>query len=429
MWRTIPILLTAVVVAPLACRRVPDSSAVTLSTDWEEIAPAVPASGDSPWWRGPAGDGKFGHQDVPLSWSETENVVWRAAVPGRGHSTPIVCGDRVIAYTADEDREEHIVLCYARDTGSELWRTVTHVGSLMYRHTKNSHASATPAFDGERLFVVAIQDGGVRVSALDLAGDIRWQTKAGDFKSRHGYGSSPVLWRSFVIVNGDNHRGGFVAALHRATGEIVWRAPRPDEASFGTPIVGDVAGRSQLLLSGAGIVASYDPRTGERLWYCAGPSRVTAATMAFGGDLVFASGGYPDKEILCIRANGSGDVTGSHVVWRTRRGVAYVPSPLLHDDRLYVVADNGIVTCFRAADGEVVWKDRLRGEFSASPVLIDGRIFVVDESGTTHVFAAGDAFELLAANRLGDAGFASLVVGGGRIFLRTGTALYCIGKR
>jgi hypothetical protein len=392
---------------------------------------AKPSPGDWPWWRGPGGDGVSQDRAAVTEWGKAKNIVWKTAVPGRGHSSPVVWGDRVFLTTADDESQSQSVLAFDRGTGKPLWTTMAHKGGLMKKHGKNSHASATSACDGERVYSVFIHSGALHVTATNLDGKILWQSSAGAFRSEHGYGSSPVLHKSLVIVCGDNLSGCFIAALDRATGKIVWKTPRNTtgrHGSYATPIVAKVAGRTQLLLHGMETVSSYDPDTGKLLWSCDGPTEVTACTVAFNDKLIFASGGYPDKEILAIRPDGAGDVTKSHVVWRSSKGVTYVPSPLYHDGHLYIVNDSGVASCFDAGTGEQLWQQRLEGAFSASPVLAGGNIYVTNEAGKTFVFKAGRKFELVAQNDLGDGGFATLAIAGGQILLRTDHSLFCIGQ-
>lgn len=375
-------------------------------------------------------DGKSRDKGLPTQWSESENIVWQADVPGRGHASPIVVGDRVLLATADENAKQQLLVCYDRKTGKERWRTTVHEGGFMRMHSKNSQASATPASDGERMFAVFINSDALWVTATDLEGDIIWQKQAGPFKSEHGYGSSPVLYKSLVIVCGDNAGGSFVAALDRETGKVIWRTARQRlgrHGSYATPVVHLLAGKPQLLLAGHGKITSYDPATGERIWYCNGPAEVAAGTVACSDKLVFASAGYPEKEILAIRADGSGDVTSSHVVWRTGKGVTYCPSPLYHDGHLYVVNDKGIATCFKAETGKQLWQKRLGGDFSSSPILVEGKLFVTNERGVTSVLEAAPKFRSLGKNQLGDAGFATPAIAKGQMFLRAGDKLYCIG--
>jgi outer membrane protein assembly factor BamB len=403
----------------------------------QSAEPATPAAspqaapGDWPWWRGPTFDGKSSDHRAVTTWSTTENVVWKVVVPGRGHSSPVVCGQRVFLTTADEKAEKQLILAFDRKTGKSLWSTLAHQGGFTRKNPKNSHASATPACDGERLYSVFINRTSLYVTATNLDGRILWQSEAGAFTSEHGYGSSPVLYGSLLIVNGDSLKGCFVAALDRRTGKVAWRTNRKTtgrHGSYATPVVAQLDGKPQLILTGMGEVASYDPETGKLIWSCAGPAEVTACTPACSDTLVFATGGYPEKELLAIRADGSGDVTTTHVVWRTGKGVAYVPSPLYHHGYLYVVADGGLLTCFEAATGKQVWQERLPGAFTSSLVLVGDLLYATNEAGRTYVVKAGPKFELVATNDLGDGVLATPTVCGGRVFLRTSHDLYCLGS-
>lgn len=415
--------LTVVMIGAGGCeRRPPVEPIVARDAAASDLPPLEVAEDDWPWWRGPLRNNHAQGDPPPLTWSETENVVWKAAVPGRGHATPCVWGDAIFVATADEDEETQRLLCYERTSGKLRWSRVVHKAGFLHAHSKNSHASATPACDGERVFVVFPADQGLWVTAVDFAGEIVWQTKAGDFSSQHGYGSSPAIYQSLVIVSGDNQGPGYVAALHRQTGEVVWRTPRDREPSYGTPVIAATGGRDQLLLSGQNQVKSYDPATGQERWSIAGSADVTANTAAWSDELVFASGGYPQSEILAIRAK-----DGSEVVWRNDLKV-YVPSPLVVGERLFVVHDNGVARCFDSNAGDEIWTKRLGGDFSASPVLCGDQIFVPSEAGVMHVFRAGDRYEEVARNKVADGGgFASPVICGGRLYLRTASNLYCIG--
>jgi outer membrane protein assembly factor BamB len=301
----------------------------------------------------------------------------------------------------------------------------------MRMHGKNSHASATLAWDGTRLLAVFINSNALWLTAVSIEGQILWQQEAGPFRSEHGYGSSPALFQSLVIVSGDNAGSSFLAALDRETRKVVWRTSRErpgGHGNYSTPVVLEVAGKPQLLLHGHGKLTSYDPSTGELIWSCAGPSEVAACTVACSDDVVFASGGYPEKEILAVQADGRGDVSESHVIWRAAKGVTYVPSPIYHDGHLFLVNDQGIASCFAADTGKLVWQQRLKGDFSSSPVLADGKMFASNESGTTFVFDASPEFNLVAENRLGEGYFATPAFSGGQIFLRTTNQLCCIGE-
>jgi hypothetical protein len=410
---------------------VPDVASAQPATEGTTASSPKAAEDDWPFWRGPTLDGKSQDGRVVTKWSRAENILWEAKVAGRGHSSPIVRGERVFLTTADVDAHKQYVLAFDRKTGKPLWTTLAHDAEFTRKNPKNSYASATPACDGQRVYSVFLNRDGLHVTATNLDGKILWQTKAGAFQSQHGYGSSPVLFKSLVIVNGDSLKDCFVAALDRKSGAVVWRTPRKTtgkNGSYATPIVAQLAGRPQLILTGMGEVSSYDPQTGKLIWSCAGPSEVTGCTAACSDKLVFATGGYPEKEILAIRADGAGDVTKSHIVWRSSKGVAYVPSPLYHEGYLYVVADGAMVTCFKAATGEQVWQERLQGGFTSSPVLVRDLLYVTNEAGKTFVLKTGPKFKMVAANALEESVLATPAVCGGRLFLRTSGHLYCIGR-
>jgi len=393
----------------------------------EAAAVAIAPTADWPWWRGPNRDGKAVDATPPTEWSSMENILWKADVPGRGHSTPSVCGDRIFVTSADEQKQIQWLYCYDRATGRRIWETKIHEGNFEHMHEKNSQASCTPACDGERVFTAFLNNKGVHVTAVDFDGRILWQKEAGPFYTVHGYAASPVIYKSFVIVAGDNVETGFLAALHRETGEIVWRVPRTNETSFCSPIVAHVAGRDQLLLSGFEQITSYNPENGELIWMARGTADTTAGTLIADDEHVYASGGYPQAQTLCIRADGSGDVTDTHIVWKNREK-AYVPSLVLHDGLLFEINDGGIGLCFEAATGKQLWKSRLGGGFSASPIYANGLLYVPNEEGNLFVIRASRDFEIVAQNHLHDGGFASPVILGDRIYLRTNHHLYCIGN-
>ncbi|HUY89401.1 MAG TPA: PQQ-binding-like beta-propeller repeat protein [Pirellulales bacterium] len=397
-------------------------------SDVPEAAQAEPSNKTGwPCWRGPKGDNQSDDSWPAVRWSENDNVVWKSLIPGRGHATPCIWEDRIFIATADEQEQVQMLVCYDRRTGKQLWRSDVHRGQFLPKNEKNSHASATPACDGERIYVPFMNEGALWLTAADLAGKTVWRQRVGAYSHANGYASSPVLFERFVIVASDNKADACLAAYDRTSGELAWRVARKPSDNSGTPIVGRVAGRPQLLLHGAWSVASFDPASGKELWHVEHPTEVAACTMAFDGDLVFASGNVPEKETLCVRADGTGDVTATHVVWRTAQQVTYVPSPLAHAGRLYVITDSGVARCLEATTGRELWKKRLPGTFSASPLLVGDNIYATCESGATFVFEAADRFALVARNELDEECLASPVFCDGRFYLRTATHLYCIG--
>jgi outer membrane protein assembly factor BamB len=387
---------------------------------------------DWPFWRGPTGNGIApATAKVPLEWGPSKNVRWKADVPGRGHASPIVVGNRVLIATCDESTGVQSLLCYGRDDGRLLWSTKLHEGKLVKINDKNSHASLTPAYDGRRVYTLFAIDESLRASALDLDGKIVWQTTVSAYDSEHGPGGSPLLYRSALIVSAEDMSGGCIAALDRATGKPIWKAPRRrlgKSANYSTPVVGTIAGRPQLIVHGFDFVTAYNPDTGAVLWVCDGPTEVCGNTPLFDDRRVYASGGYPGKWLLAVRADGRGDVTRTHVAWSDRKAVSYVPSGILRDGRLYIVNDDGIATCYDTADGRVVWRERLEGNFTSSFILVGDRLYVSNETGTTFVLAVGDTFRKLAQNSLPGGQLASPAVSGDRLFIRTDRELYCLSE-
>lgn len=388
---------------------------------------------DWPCWRGPGGGGVRAEPLPGPHWSATHGVLWKVPVPGQGHASPITVGDRVLVSTADE--RARALLCYHRTTGALLWEVTLHAGAFMVKHEKNSHASPTPACDGRLVYVPYVAGNALWLAAVDLDGRIAWQPRIGPFVPEHGYASSPVLYKNLVIVAADQ-RGApaaeaaedssYLVGVDRQTGAVVWRVSRPAVASYGSPVVARLAGRDQLLLGGAGRINAYDPATGKDLWFCRWSASRAAGSVAWGGDCVYASVTWRVPEVVCVRADGSGDVTASHLVWRQRRGAADVPSPLYHEGRLYVVNERGMATCLDAGTGQVIWQQRLGAPFTASPVLAGDCILATDEEGTTHVFRAAARFQSVATNPLNETVLASPALSGDRLFLRSRQSLWCL---
>lgn len=373
------------------------------------------AKGDWPWWRGPSGDGiADSDQAAPVQWSETENIGWKAAVPGRGHSSPTIVGNRVLLTTADEKEESQSVLCYDRRSGELLWQTKVHQGGMDRRgHKKSSQASATLACDGERIFAAFVHDGSVVATALDMNGGRIWERPLSTFVTHQGFGASPVIYRSLVIFATDNKAGGAVLALDRASGEPVWKYDRPQQPNYMSPTVLTVSGREQLLIAGCDHWLSLDPTSGARLWETEGSTTECVGSVVTDGTRVFASGGYPKKHTQAILADGSAKTAWQNDVQ------TYVPSMLVREGYLYTVTDAGVAICWDAKTGEKAWQSRLGGTFNASLVLCRDLIYAANQEGTTFVFKAQPGkFEAVAENRLGDEVYATPAICGGEIFLR-----------
>ncbi|MCX7045966.1 MAG: PQQ-binding-like beta-propeller repeat protein [Candidatus Sumerlaeota bacterium] len=399
----------------------------------EDLSVIHVSEDDWPWWRDAQHDNvSKGAQEPPLRWSETENILWKTPIPGLGHGTPCLWGNRIFLPTANEKAMTQSMLCLDRKSGKILWQKQVHRGEFVDKNPRNSHASSSPACDGVYVYAVFANHKAVWLSALDFSGRIAWQTRLGDYYSKWGLAASPVIYQSRVIVMGDGLQDSFVAAAHRRTGEIVWKTARPsftEGGTYATPTLGRVAGRDQLLVHGPDKIFSYDPLGGGVIWTCDGPSAAAVATMAFDEELAYATGGYPQLNTMAVRANGAGDVSTAGVVWKSEKISAYVPSLLLKDGLLYVMSDAGRLTSFESKTGARVYDEQFKGPFGASPVWANGRIYAANDSGRVYVFKAGRQFQLFEANDLMDRSYATPVICGGHIYLRTFRSLYCIGKR
>lgn len=385
---------------------------------------------DWPWWRGYTRDGVAAEQKVPLEWSKDKNVVWEAAVPGRGHGSPIVVGERVFLATAEQDTEVQSLLCFDRKTGKQLWQSEVHKGSFVKGgNAKSSHASSSPACDGDRVYINFLNGGAVHATALDLDGKRVWQTKVTDYVLHQGFGSSPTVFGPLLLVTADNKESGLLAGLDRATGKVVWTRKRPKAPNYASPIVVRLGDKEQLILIGCDLVTSLDPLTGKELWELKGSTTECVTSTVTDGKHVFTSGGYPKNHVSAVKADGSG------VAWENKSRV-YVPSMLYRDGHLYAVMDEGNAVCWKSDTGAEVWKGRLNGTFSASPVRVGDHIFATNEAGKTFVFkATPKEFEVVAENQLGSEAFATPAVCGGRLFLRVAVKdkgpraerLFCVG--
>jgi len=393
-----------------------------------------PGDADAFWprWRGPSGQGLAEGRGYPDRWSDTENVLWRKPIPGRGHSSPIVWADRILVTTARSDGRVS-VLSFRRSDGELLWETFGPDETPERLHQKNSHASPTPTTDGR--FVYA-SFGNKGLLAVDFDGNLAWHRSLGTFNNYHGTAGSPLLYKDRLIVFQD-HRGGsgggaFIAALDTSDGSTLWRTERPGTVGWSTPIAIRAADHDEVIVSSQSLVHAYDPDSGRELWSCRGNLFEVIPTPVVGQGLIFCSSGRAGPT-LAIRPGGSGDVTDTHLEWRSPRGSPFVPSPLLLGNRLFLLNDmTSIATCLDATTGELVWQGRLglatREGFSASPVTADGKVFFTNDEGETFVVRDGPEFELLHVNMLNARILASPALVDGRWYFRTDRELIAIGE-
>jgi outer membrane protein assembly factor BamB len=405
-------------------------SALLLESALVSILFLAPARGENwPCWRGPRLDGTSLEAKIPDVWSSSQNVTWKTELPGTGHASPIVWNDRVFTVCAIASAQARVLLCADRVSGKILWQKTVVTAPMEGKHSLNSHASSTPATDGELVYVAFLDQAEMLVAAYDFDGNQRWLVRPGPFASRHGFCSSPILYKDKVIVNGDHDGDSYLVALSRKDGRRLWKTQRENQTrSYCVPLIRDLAGRPQMVLSGDKCVASYDPNDGKRHWVIDGPTEQFVASIVYNekADLLFVTGGYPDHHILAVKPDGRGDVTKSKIVWRTNRGVSYVPSPISVGDYFFVVSDSGVGHCFEAASGKILWQERM-GEHHASLVSAEGLVYFLNDNGVMHVVKAAGEYELVAKNELGEKTFASPAISQGQIFLRGEKHLFCIG--
>jgi outer membrane protein assembly factor BamB len=402
-----------------------------------------------PEFRGPLGDGHApasvtAQPSVPLSWSETENVAWKTAIPLRGWSTPVVLEDKVWLTTATEDGHEFYVLCLDANTGETLVDT-----QLFHRENPeplgnnvNSYASPTAVVEPGRVYV---HFGSYGTACLDTSSaKVLWQRQDLPCQHYRGPGSSLVLFEDLLILTMDGADVQYLVALDKATGETVWRTDRATEwqdldedgqpkregdfrKAFTTPLVIDVAGKPQLISPSSYTIFSYEPRTGREIWRTTHTSYSPASRPVYGHDLLFVPTGRGKSELWAIGPDGQGDVTGSHVAWKMEgASIPQEPSPLLVDDLLYLLSNQGEVTCLEAATGTLLWSERLGGNHVASPLYAGGHLYFFNVLGKTTVLKPGRSYELLGTNTLDEGFMASPAVVGDKLYLRTKTHLYCI---
>jgi outer membrane protein assembly factor BamB len=398
------------------------------------------------------------HAEPPLHWNarDSKNVRWKTPILGRGHSTPIVWGDRIFITSAVPigdrlpprystapgthdgipvtNRHEFVVMALSRRDGKILWQQTVHK-ALPHEggHYTASLASNSPATDGEHVYAFF---GSYGLYCLDLDGEVQWKKFFGEMQTLHGHGegTTPLLVDDTLVVNWDHEGRSFVVALDKRNGTERWKVDREEPTSWSSPIVVEHAGRRQIVISGTNRIRAYDVSTGDVLWECGGLSTNVVASPVSGGGLVFAGSSYDTKALLAIRLDGAkGDVTGTnHVVWSRFRGTPYVPSPLLYGDALYFLTHyQGILTRVHARTGDDnPGPTRLTGlgNIYASPVAAAGRIYITDLDGSTAVISHGDTPKILAINRLDEPVSASAALAGRELFVRGEKFVYCIAE-
>ena len=385
-----------------------------------------------PGWRGPARNGVSPEEHVPGKWSPEQGIAWKTPLPGTGSSQPVIWNDRIFVTASDGPRHETLyILCLDRDSGKILWQQrLWGTAPTGYFPGKSSMATPTSITDGRRLFTFF---GTGDVFCFDLDGRLQWQrslaSEYGEFENRFAHSSSPLLYGDSLILQCDHYGSSYLLAVDPATGANRWKKDRPEcWLSWSSPQLVPVGeGKPpELVLSGSEKLDGFDPQTGDKLWTIRGMLRECIPTIVYGHGLAIAVSG-PKGPTLAIKPGGRGDVTDTHVKWRTNRGGPYVPSGILVGDRYYVADDQGIGTCLDAHNGKVLWQKRFRGAFTASPVATAGKVYFVSEDGETLVLdATVPEYKELARNSLGETVYASPAISQGRLYLRGAKHLYSI---
>ena len=428
------------------------------------ITSSVTASGGANWpqWRGPDGQGVSNEKNLPAEWSPAKNIKWKTAIAGRGHSSPIVWGKKIFLTTATDgetvpgrkpgvthklaDGTDFVhpdavgadlkhtfkVICIDGTSGKILWERVAYEGPVQdSRHKKASFASSTPATDGKYVFAFFGSEG---LYAYDVNGKQLWKQDLGTIGTASvGYGVSPILYQNLVIMLCDDSGGkSFIAAYDKKTGKEAWRVARKVDLTWSSPVLVKTPTRTEVVTAAAEAIISYDPLTGKELWRHKGLASNAVPSPVVSNDLVIVSSGYPTKIAMALKAGGSGDVTGSpQLVWSHNKGTAYVPSPILYGEYVYLMTGNGSITCLDVKTGKMQYEGARVPKsttFMASPVAFEGKILLTSEDGETFVLKAGPKHEVLATNSVGEPVYASPAIADGRIFIRGESHLYAIGN-
>ncbi|MBN1816358.1 MAG: PQQ-binding-like beta-propeller repeat protein [Sedimentisphaerales bacterium] len=394
-----------------------------------------------PCWRGPGRQGISSETNIPVQWSASENIAWKTPIPGQGYSSPIVWDDKVFLTTATQEGKSYCLICLDRKTGQVVWDKPIVQQRTDHKQPNNSWATSTPVTDGKTVYCVAA-DG--TISAVAFEGSILWQHKEFEYYSEHGLGVSPVLHGGLVIVAYDWSSAGpdkklgwqtpwdqsVIVAVDTASGKVRWRGKRGlSRIGHVTPQVVQAEGIEQLVSGAGDVVQGFDIKTGGLLWTVRGSGEGVVPSIVAGDGLVFATTGFGESQIQAIRPGGQGDVTDTHLAWKTGEDVPKVPSMLYRKPYLYVVTDEGIMKCLEAATGKEIYRERIRGRFWPSPIWADGKLYLLSDKGETTVIKDGPSFEIVGTSDLNDKKcLASPAISQGCIFIRGAESLYCIGK-
>lgn len=441
-----------------------EKSGIDNSEDYK----APPGAENWPSFRGVRASGITAGQDIPLKWDVKKgtNILWKTPIPGLGHSSPVIWQDRVFIttavgkdekpylkvglYGASPDNPENFihhyrVYCIDRKSGQISWVKTAHSGiPKVKRHIKSSHANCSTATDGSHVVAFFGSEG---LYCYNMEGKLLWKKDlgyldAGAFDApeiQWGFGSSPIIYKDMVVVLCDVNNQSFITALNVKNGKEIWRTLRDENPTWGTPTIHESANRIQVIVNGYKHIGGYDVKTGKEIWKLKGGGDVPVPTPITGHGLVFITNSHGRmRPIYAIRLDAQGDITlaqgetsNKYVKWYKPRRGAYQPTPILYGSYLYVIRNNGLLSCYKAKTGEEVYRERLAGRFSAytaSPVAADGKLYFTDEYGNISIVKAGPRYLCLATNSMDGPCLASPAISGKMLFVRTSEILYAIGK-
>ena len=401
------------------------------------LALMVPAADAENWprFRGPNGDGVSASKDVPVQWNLRDSLVWKAALPGIGHSSPVIWGDRLFLQSASAT--ERMLLCFRVSDGKELW-THKEPGAKAHINEYNSWASSTPATDGKRVYALFWNGDTIALDTFNFDGKPLWQRDLGGFKSQHGVGMSPIVFENRVIVVNDQDVSAAILAFDARDGKPLWETPRGHyRACYSTPFILERPTLAPELIVGSTMgLAGYDPRTGKELWkwdwkFEGMPLRTVASPIYSQGFVLLNSGdGSGLRSTIAVQLEGAGKATKATLAWqnKNKKYFPYVPCLLIHGEHVYSVSDDGFARCHELMTGKEIWEERLYCKVTASPILIAGKIYMISDEGEVYVFEAAPTYKLLGRSPIAEPVSATPAVADNRLYVRGDKHLFCIGK-
>jgi outer membrane protein assembly factor BamB len=392
-------------------------------------------------FRGPGSKGIAEHQNLPVKFDPSTNLLWKTAIPGNSNSSPIVWNDRLFLFSSSTDGSERILLCLDAKTGAKVWDK-SFKAHKTAMHKKNSLASSTPTTDGKGVYVAVWNGDAIAIHALDMKGEPMWEKDLGEWKSEHGAGASPILYKDKLIFTLDMDGKSILYVFDKETGKIDWSAPREaHRACYSMPQILSRPGGDELIVTSTTCITSYNPETGSRNWNWTwtwpapkgGKSsglRTIATSLEEKGVLVASSGeGGTGRLAVALKLPTTPGAQPTQA-WENRKEFPYIPSGLIHEGRFFFANDPGFLGCWDMKTGKKVWYERVNGAaFIASPILVDGKIYAASEEGDVLVFPAAPKFELLSRNAIGERIRGTPAVADGRLFVRGDKTLFCFGKK